>query len=178
MNKTPILDEPRDPPPTGPLATPRQGHARARHLRLAGTPEDCLWQIQRAFPDHIVVLESAFASAKRARSFRNTKKLMRLLRLLADDYYRAISSGIGDGRASKVLGPAYAAKESSRTADSPRARVARTFSYDGRQITMWAHLRIGAIDSVAETIRVHFAWIASERKIVIGWCGEHRYIVR
>ena len=42
-------------------------------------------------------------------------------------------------------------------------------------IVMWPHLKIGNAETTTETIRVHFEWIAEEQKVVIGWCGEHRY---
>ncbi|WP_279611117.1 hypothetical protein [Burkholderia gladioli] len=38
---------------------------------------------------------------------------------------------------------------------------------------MEKHLKHGVKDSAAETLRVHFEWIASEQKIIIGHCGKH-----
>lgn len=38
---------------------------------------------------------------------------------------------------------------------------------------MEQHLKIGVKDSPAEALRIHFAWVADERKIVIGHCGPH-----
>ena len=58
-----------------------------------------------------------------------------------------------------------------------RAHKERTFRYNKEDLVMWRHLRIGVKESVAETIRVHFDWVATEKKLVIGWCGEHRYRV-
>jgi hypothetical protein len=38
---------------------------------------------------------------------------------------------------------------------------------------MWRHLKLGNKDSVNESLRVHFEWFASEKKIVIGHCEPH-----
>jgi hypothetical protein len=48
-----------------------------------------------------------------------------------------------------------------------------TFSYDGEEVEMFRHVKIGVDDDVTRTIRVHFHWDAGKRKIVIGYCGEH-----
>lgn len=141
------------------------------------TPEQCLTLISEMYPERIVVLDSAFASAKRARGFRFTDKLFPLLCRLGDDYHQALCGGRGDAEAASVFGGAFAAKESEGTMSNSRAREERTFEYSGRKLLMWPHLKIGAKESVAETIRVHFAWVAEEQKIVIGWCGEHRHRV-
>ena len=38
---------------------------------------------------------------------------------------------------------------------------------------MERHLKVGVRDSAATTLRVHFEWIAKEKRIVIGHCGKH-----
>jgi len=38
---------------------------------------------------------------------------------------------------------------------------------------MLKHLKIGTKDSLSETLRVHFEWIAKEGCIVVGHCGGH-----
>jgi len=40
-------------------------------------------------------------------------------------------------------------------------------------VEMFRHLKIGIADDPTQTIRVHFHWDATRRKIVIGHCGEH-----
>ena len=52
-------------------------------------------------------------------------------------------------------------------------RRQRTFDYDGTQVEMFRHLKIGVADDPMQTIRVHFHWDGARRKIVIGYCGEH-----
>ena len=52
-------------------------------------------------------------------------------------------------------------------------RRLRTFAYEGEQIEMERHLKIGNEDNVAKTIRVYFHWDAKRDKIVLAYCGEH-----
>ena len=39
--------------------------------------------------------------------------------------------------------------------------------------TMEQHLKIGIAADTSRTLRCYFAWLADERKLVIGHCGEH-----
>lgn len=141
------------------------------------TPEVCVRIIATAFPDRVVVLDDAYSSAKKAREFRQQGKLASLLLRLATDYYSALVDGKGDAEASTCFGEAFAAKESETTMSNARAKKERTFRYAGEDLVMWPHLKIGVKESVAETIRVHFAWVPESKRIVIGWCGEHRFRV-
>jgi hypothetical protein len=52
-------------------------------------------------------------------------------------------------------------------------RRRRTFAYEGEQVEMFRHLKIGIEANVAKTIRVHFHWDSERENIVIGYCGEH-----
>ena len=40
-------------------------------------------------------------------------------------------------------------------------------------MVMEKHLKHGVKDSVAETLRIHFEWVADQKKLVIGHCGKH-----
>lgn len=52
-------------------------------------------------------------------------------------------------------------------------RRLRTFAYEGKQVEMFRHLKIGIEANVVKTIRVHFHWDSEREKIVIGYCGKH-----
>lgn len=83
----------------------------------------------------------------------------------------------GDVVAREVFGDkVFAAKESKTAMNNERARRERTFAFKGKTYLMWRHLKIGAKDAAEESIRVYFDWIADERKILIGHCGEHLYL--
>lgn len=142
------------------------------------TPLHCLVLLRAAFEDRIVLLDTALSSASKSSDFKHCEKLKGLLRTLASEYWHVLANGKGDTEAAKVFTPnTFAANESETTRSNPRAQEERTFSYAGKQYTMWRHIKIGNAHTTAETIRVHFEWIAAERRIVIGWCGEHRFRV-
>lgn len=136
-------------------------------------PEQVLDLLEGQFPHRIIVLESAYASARAAEKFRHRRRLANLLLKLVTEYWMALQHGGGDAEARKVLGEYYAAQESEKVSSTPRLRRTRTFHYEGRSLYMSQHLKIGVKDGVAETIRVHFAWDEPSRRIVIGHCGEH-----
>lgn len=123
--------------------------------------------------DRVVVLETAYDSARDsdARGFRYGKRAFDLLWKLATGYWDELANGGGDQQAKNVFGSSYAANESDSISTFGKAR--RTFSYDGRSVEMFKHLKIGVKDSPAETLRVHFEWFADSQRIVIGHCGKH-----
>jgi hypothetical protein len=99
------------------------------------------------------------------------KKAFDLLWSLCTSYWSALSQGQGDVTARHCFGAAYAAREASKLSAAGRKR--RTFGYLGNEIEMEKHLKIGVADNKAETLRVHFEWMAEEKKIIIGYCGGH-----
>lgn len=145
----------------------------AASLRDEASPESALRLISLTWPNRVVVLESAVRSAKKSESFKFSGDALDLLTRLVTDYFEAIQAG-GDTAARKVFGASeYAAKESERVMANKAAVKRRTFNYKGQQVEMFAHLKIGTKDSVAETLRIHFHWDADDTKIVIGYCGPH-----
>ncbi len=147
-------------------------------VELASQPtqpsaEDCLNAIQTAFPLRCEILESAWESARAMSSFQNGRRLLGLLRRLTTDYVKAIEDG-GDTKARMVFSTdEYSANESETVESSPTLSAKRRFNYNGESVDMFKHLKIGKADNVTHTLRVHFTWIPTEKKIVIGHCGEH-----
>lgn len=136
------------------------------------TPEQSLSIIRTLFPDRIVVLESALSSACESEIFHHGSKAFTMLWKLANDYWTELSEGGGDAEGRKVFGKSgFAQNEGSALSNDGKRR--RTFEYKGQDILMEKHLKIGVKDSVAETLRVHFAWVAADSAIVIGHCGKH-----
>lgn len=136
-------------------------------------PEDSLSIVKKLFPDRVEILPSAWNSARKSKSFKHKDKAFELLWRLANEYWIALSSGKSDAEARAVFGESYSAKESEIASKNKRAKQLRTFSYNGQKIEMMKHLKIGVKPSAVETIRIHFEWLANERKIVIGHCGPH-----
>jgi hypothetical protein len=136
--------------------------------------EQSLTIVSTLFPDRIVVLESARNSARESDlgGFRHGKKAFELIWKLANGYWLSLSDGGGDQQAKIVFGNnAYAQNEGEALSKEGKRR--RTFGYRGRDLLMEKHLKIGVKDSVAETLRIHFEWLADEKRLLIGHCGKH-----
>lgn len=137
------------------------------------SPVEVLETIAAIFPDRCVVLDSAYASAADVGQFESGRRLLDMLRRLMTDYYSAIQEG-GDSQARKVFSAdEYSATESESVQNNRALRECRVFEYKNEHIEMLRHLKIGKVDDIRKTIRVHFSWMHGERKIVIGHCGEH-----
>ncbi|WP_147328313.1 hypothetical protein [Duganella sp. BJB475] len=137
------------------------------------SPEECLMTISNAFPTKCEVLESAWKSARDMGHFKNGRRLLDMLRRLMEQYFDAMKSE-GDNSARKVFSAdEYSANESETVMKTPSLSAKRVFIRKGSEIEMFRHLKMGKKDNVELTLRVHFAWLPAESKIIIGYCGEH-----
>jgi hypothetical protein len=123
------------------------------------------------FPDRIVILDSAVESATRSDTFRHGEQAFELLWTLATTYWDDLQNGNGDVDARKRFGNAFAAQESVKL--SKAGRTHRIFNYGGKPLLMEKHLKIGTADNAADTLRIHFEWVAEEARIIVGYCGRH-----
>ncbi|MGN6108836.1 MAG: hypothetical protein ACTHU0_27265 [Kofleriaceae bacterium] len=143
---------------------------------LAGRVESltqALQIVQALYADRMFVLPSAWESAQESQSFRKPEKALELMLVLANEYWPVVQRG-GDTEARRVFSDGvYAARESAAVESSKLARRLRTFAYNGAELVMWKHLKIGYKDSIAETWRLHFEFDATAKRIVIGHCGKH-----
>lgn len=151
--------------------------------RLAGStrlkPRQCLELVSEELcPGHLLVLESAWRSADEARGFEYADRLFELLWLLATSFRELKLAGAPDLVAGQQTfgNNSYAARESNTIEKNQQARRERTFSYNGRFVEMWQHLKIGVKDSESRTLRIHFCWDADRGQVVIGHCGRHLYV--
>ena len=126
--------------------------------------------LELLFPDRVTILDSAFESAEESSAFQYGEQAFDLLFSLATSYWEEVQSK-GDTEARKLFGRSYSAKE--RTVLTKAGMERRTFDYRGESIQMDKHLKIGTADNPADTLRVHFEWIAEKKRIVIGHCGKH-----
>lgn len=136
------------------------------------TPEECLKLTASIYPSRIAVLDSALSSSRDSIAFKQGRKLLDLLFKLATEYIDALSQG-GDSKAKNIFGKSYSANESETVERSPELSKLRQFNYNGEEVYMFKHLRIGVADNLTETIRVHFHWDNNKSTIVIGYCGPH-----
>ena len=142
-------------------------------LKKELSPLDCIEIIELCYDNRCTVLNSARASATKMTLFIYGRDLLDLLKRLVTTYRDGLMDG-GDSKARGVFGKSeYAAKESKTVMTNKAMRRQRTFDYDGTQVEMFRHLKIGVDDDPTRTIRVHFHWDGDRQKIVIGYCGEH-----
>lgn len=90
--------------------------------------------------------------------------------------YRKIYFEEGDVAARKVFSISeYAAQESDTTSQTSEKRIQsiRTVKYNGREVVMKQHLRIGVSNDVSQCLRIYFFTDSDSKKIVIGYCGPH-----
>lgn len=136
-------------------------------------PETLLNLVASVFPKRVVVLGSAMRSAKQSSSFQQNRRLASLLYRLCSEYFDQISEG-SDSQAKTVFTRSeFAAKESESVMRSEKCKALRTFQYNGKDLQMFRHLKIGVSDNVQDTIRVHFHWLNEEKRIIVGHCGPH-----
>lgn len=136
------------------------------------TPEDLLKIYSTLYSDRLVVLDSAFESAKKAPEFRNLEKLGRALFILLNDYYNALSDGVPDAQSRLLFGTKmFRESESDTVLANDKMRSQREFIYEGEKIVFEKHLALGIKYGATHSMRVYFENIRG--KIVIAYCGEH-----
>lgn len=149
----------------------------ALHRAIEDNPtlEDCLQVVEHLFAHRVVLLDTAWKSARAAKKFRDGKRALSLLWRLCTDYYEAMrKGGAGDKQAGEIFGKtAFAARESEKVENNTKAKALRTFTYKSENILMMRHLKIHVKESDATTCRIHFHWDAKDERIVIGHCGGH-----
>lgn len=143
---------------------------------LSGNPtlQQVLQVISALYPDRIVILPSAMDSARESDrgGFRHGHRAYSLLATFAEPYWQALASGNGDQIAKACFGTnAFSSNEGEGL--TPEGNRRRTFTYDGTAYRMIKHLKYGVKDSLADTLRIHYEWIAQEKRLVIGHCGKH-----
>ena len=127
------------------------------------TAEEVLTLTETIFSDRVVVLPSAKESAARIdNSVADVDDLRKLVFTLVTDYLDVYLSK-GDAQARLLFGNRYAAQESDSVMKSAKRMRDRTFS----GITMTQHLKIGF------STRLYFTVDTQNRKVLIGYCGEH-----
>ena len=148
--------------------------ATLRAVQGQPTLEDSLIVLEHLFGDRLVLLDTAWKSARAADEFREGARALDLLWKLCTGYYDAMRSGGGDKQAIQVFGNnSFAARESETVESNKKARSLRTFTYEGEGLEMMRHLKIGVKESDAATFRAHFHWDSEGKFIVIGHCGGH-----
>jgi len=126
------------------------------------------------YPDRLIILNKALDAAAEsdAHGFSKKDEAFALVYKLATTYWEILEDGGSDTEARDVFGNnKYASQETDKLSTEGQKR--RTVLYSNRPYFLQKHLKIGIKDSKAETLRIHFEWLAEEKKILIGHCGKH-----
>lgn len=136
------------------------------------TPEDYLRVYAQLYPDRLIVLDSAYESAKKSWEYRNGDKLGKNLFILMNDYYNECMSGVPDSKTRLLFGTKILRdNESDTVLANDKLRSQREFEYEGEKRVFEKHIALGIKYGAANCLRLYFEII--EGKVVIAYCGEH-----
>ena len=137
------------------------------------SPAQCLDMLERAYPQKVNILQAAFESARDVNNFQQGRRLLDMLHRLVSEYLPGYLES-GDATARNVFtNNEFAARESDTVTKNKDYMKYRHFDYNGEELEMSKHLKVGVADDATQTIRVHFEVVQEEGKIVIGHCGRH-----
>jgi hypothetical protein len=167
-----VLEQYKERANTGVLSTELRDAFHRAIVTGAPTPAEALDIIATLFPDRVVVLDAARSSALDASAYLNPRDVFSLLRRLATDFWDRITTTPATAHKAFTL-KEYAPDGSESEHNDRRCVEDRTRTYRGKELVMWKHLKAGGNGGPDKCLRIHFEWIAHERKIVIGHCGRH-----
>lgn len=139
-------------------------------MRDSITPTDVLMFIESVSEGRVVVLESAWKSAKDAAPFQQTGRMLDVITAMVFPYYDSLMAGNPDATARAILGNSYSANESETVSSHRRLRALREFEYQGEIHFFERHLKAGN-GAGLEGMRIHFDII--DCKVVIAYTGPH-----
>lgn len=134
------------------------------------TPVDILTFIHAVAGSRVVILDSAWKSARESERFPHGPRLLDVIHTMVFPYYESIMSGKPDSVSRELLAGAYSAKESETVACIPKMRSQREFTYQNEVHFFERHLKVGNGGGI-ECMRVHFDIL--DGIIVIAYAGVH-----
>lgn len=142
-------------------------------MRLPRTPADAARLAAQAFPDRLLILDKAIASAEAYGG--DTAEVWDVLRCMAGTLHPMIFDrhpGNLPRAFQAETGYELALREDKATGQVPDLAALRRVVYDGAERDMTAHVK-GRGTKAGSTLRVHFLADYGRNLIVIGHCGEH-----
>ena len=134
---------------------------------------DALLLVERLACDQLVVLDSAKESARALPpDCLLGRRLLNLLTRLVIEW-KPLYEAKGDNVARQTFSPGEYARGESETVERGQKGELRKYVFDGRELVMMRHLRIGTKRNDRFCIRIHFEYDTTSQKIVIGHCGSH-----
>ena len=103
-------------------------------INQSTSPYQALLALTTLFPDRVTVLDGAWKSADKSKTFKYREPLFDLLEKLVTTYWESLASGKSDSEARTVFGTSYSAKESETVEKNARARMLRIFDCEGRKV--------------------------------------------
>lgn len=137
------------------------------------TPEESLNLLAKVYPRRLVVLPTAIESAAEVSSFAQNRRLLDMLNRLVTEYLPAYMQGGDTAARSTFTNNEFSARESETVTNNKQYSAYRKFDFDGQEIEMLKHLKVGVADDPTATIRVHFEVDQGSKRVVIGHCGKH-----
>lgn len=122
-------------------------------------------------PDRLIILPSAFKSARESSNFELLSRLAVIIDAITFPYLDSVLSGIPDSEARNIIGSRYAAKESDTVFQNSKLKAMREFEYNGQTFYFEQHVGIGSGYGTQHAIRLHFKIL--DDKVVIAYCGKH-----
>ncbi|MDR0848660.1 MAG: hypothetical protein LBN10_06410 [Propionibacteriaceae bacterium] len=100
--------------------------------------------------------------------------LWRALWVISHTVYDAYAQGLSvDDAVNNSTNFQYAHTEGKQTKKDQKLMDLRKDTFEGREIDISAHLKIGNKDNDPKSIRIYHCFDAESQKIVIGFCGGH-----
>lgn len=136
------------------------------------TISELLECIEKGYPNKIVVLEEARESA-RGFEVKDINKAYKLIKSIPDVLHDLMFNRDGDKRAKYADSTGFdlSMTESKMTKGDKNLAKLRVRNYNGVEIDINAHVGFG--NKNPNMLRVHFFVSPSDRKIIIGHCGDH-----
>lgn len=135
---------------------------------------DILNYFRDLLPQRLIVHESAIKSAEAHTSFKDINRAWNMLSVLTTTLYnkKFEENSLVDERQFKDdTGFELSMTEGKMTKKDPKLDALRKTVYDGKVYDTYPHLKWGG--KPPKCLRLHFTFIEEEKKILIGYFGEH-----
>lgn len=143
-------------------------------LAYPGNLADMLSFFAKLFPQRLIIHEEAYDSAKKYEAFKEYARAWEVLTALATTLYDMKFSGegvINESLFTNITGYEITMSESRMTSRDNSLVNLRKRNYKDEILDISPHIKWG--NKPPKCLRLHFAFVAKERKILIGYFGEH-----
>lgn len=140
-----------------------------------GSPADIMGFFAALFPQRIIIHEEAIESANKHTSFREFGRAWEVMAALAINLYEMKydkeGGMINETEFRNATGYEITMSESRMTSRDANLANQRKRNYNGKIYDISPHIKWGS--KPPKCLRLHFAFVEEEKKILIGYFGEH-----